>query len=74
MMKNPENPENLENFAETVKKFRYSISVSNRTYDRLRAAVPSGSLAGFVDGIITDMFSDPVILMKTAARCRKAPR
>ena len=48
---------------------RYSISVSSRTYDRLRTAVP-GSLAAFVDNIVTTAFDDPAILARVVARCR----
>jgi hypothetical protein len=54
----------------TEKKIqRYSISVSARTYDRARAAVPD-SLAGFIDDIMTATLDDPVILARVMARCR----
>lgn len=48
---------------------RYSISVSSRTYDRLRAKV-SGSLAGFVDDALDMALDDPAILARLVARCR----
>ena len=48
---------------------RYSISVSSKTYDRLRTAVP-GSLASFVDGIVTGALNDPTILARVVAKCR----
>ena len=50
------------------KKQRYSISVSSRTYDRLRTAV-TGSLAGFVDDIVASAIDDPAILARVAAQC-----
>ena len=50
------------------KKQRYSISVSSRTYDRLRTAV-TGSLAGFVDNIVATALDDPAILARLVARC-----
>lgn len=54
----------------TEKKMqRYSISVSSRTYDRLRTVVP-GSLATFVDDIVTTALNDPAILARVVARCR----
>lgn len=48
---------------------RYSISVSSRTYDRLRTVV-TGSLAGFVDDIVATAIDDPAILARVVARCR----
>ena len=52
---------------------RYSISVSARTYDRLRTAV-TGSLAAFVDDIVVTTLEDPAILARVMTRChpRKA--
>jgi len=47
---------------------RYSISVSSRTYDRLRTAV-TGSLAAFVDDIVTTALNDPAILARVVAKC-----
>jgi hypothetical protein len=47
---------------------RYSISVSSRTYDRLRTAV-TGSVASFVDDIILKALDDPAILSRVVARC-----
>ena len=53
----------------TEKKMqRYSISVSSRTYDRLRTAV-TGSLAAFVDDIVTTALNDPAILARVVAKC-----
>ena len=53
----------------TEKKMqRYSISVSSRTYDRLRSAV-TGSLAGFVDDLVATALDDPAILARVVARC-----
>ena len=49
---------------------RYSISVSSRTYDRLRTAVTGSPLATFVDGIVVTAFDDPAILSRVVARCR----
>ena len=48
---------------------RYSISVSSRTYDRLRMAV-TGSLAAFVDDIVVTALDDPAILARVVAKCR----
>ena len=48
---------------------RYSISVSVRTYDRLRMTV-TGNLAGFVDEIVESALDDPEILARLVARCR----
>jgi hypothetical protein len=48
---------------------RYSISVSARTYDRLRTKV-NGSLAGFVDGVMETALDDPAILARLVAKCR----
>lgn len=47
---------------------RYSISVSARTYDSLRAKV-SGSLAGFVDDLVETALDDPAILARLVAKC-----
>jgi hypothetical protein len=49
---------------------RYAISVSARTYDRLRSTV-RGSLAGFVDEIVTSALADPAILARLLARCHR---
>lgn len=51
---------------------RYSISVTARTYDRLRASmVPTehASLQKFVDSIIASALNDPMILERVAAKC-----
>ena len=50
------------------KKQRYSISVSGATYDRMRSIV-TGSLAKFVDNIVTTTLDDPAALERTLARC-----
>lgn len=53
---------------------RYAISVSARTYDRMRGMV-RGSLAGFVDEIVMSALDDPAILARVLSRChRKEPR
>lgn len=49
---------------------RYSISVSARTYDRVRAVVP-GSLAGFVDDLMTRTLDDPMALARLVAKCHR---
>lgn len=49
---------------------RYSISVSSKTYDRLLATVTSGSLARFVDEIVTSALDDPAILVRVVGKCR----
>lgn len=55
----------------TEKKMqRYSISVSARTYDRVRAVVP-GSLAGFVDGLMVRTLDDPAALARLMAKCQQ---
>jgi hypothetical protein len=49
---------------------RYSISVSGKTYDRLRAVVPQGGIARCVDDIIASTLDDPEILSRLVDRCR----
>jgi hypothetical protein len=49
---------------------RYSISVTGRTYDRLRLTVASASLQKFVDGLITSALDDPAILARVVGKCR----
>ncbi len=49
---------------------RYSISVSARTYDRVRVVVP-GSLAGFVDDLMTSTLDDPNKLALLLAKCQR---
>ena len=51
-----------------TKMQRYSISVSSKTYDRLRSAV-DGSLAKFVNDIMTTALDDPSIRARVAAKC-----
>ena len=54
----------------TAKKVqRYSISVSSKTYDRIRKKIP-GSLAGFVDDALASALEDPVTLARLVAKCR----
>jgi hypothetical protein len=53
----------------TKKKQRYSISVSGGTYDRMRTMV-TGSLAKFVDNIVTTALDDPTILARVVAGCQ----
>ena len=48
---------------------RYSISVSARTYDRLRMAV-AGRLSAFVDDMVVTALDDPTILARVMGRCR----
>lgn len=55
--------------AKRSKRSRYSISVSGRLYERLRAAVPSGSVAGRVDEIIRATLDDPDVSAETVSRC-----
>lgn len=52
-----------------TKTDRYSISVSGRTYDRLRSVVPHGGVARFVDDIVTSALNDPAILARLVDRC-----
>ena len=54
---------------EKKKTQRYSISVSARTYERVRASV-EGSVAGFVDDLVADTLGDPAILARLVDRCR----
>lgn len=51
------------------KKPRYSISVTGKTYDRLRLAV-GGSLQKFVDEIVRNALDDPTILARVTGKCR----
>jgi hypothetical protein len=52
---------------------RYAISVSARTYDRMRSTVHS-SLARFVNEIMTSALDDPAILARLAAKCDRKDR
>lgn len=52
------------------KTTRYSISVTGKTYDRLRSVVPSGEMARVVDEIVESALDDPEILARIVARCR----
>jgi len=49
---------------------RYSISVSGKTYDRLRAVMPHGSLASCVDELVADVLDDPEALARVVEQCR----
>lgn len=49
---------------------RYSISVSGTIYDQLRARVPHGSMAAFVDEIVETGLDDPEFLARLVASCR----
>jgi hypothetical protein len=59
---------------EKKKLNRYSISVSGKIYDRLRAQVISGSLASYVDEIVEIALDDPAILVRLVAACRREAR
>lgn len=48
----------------------YSISVSNATYQRLRAQAPLGGLTRLVEQIIVQTLNDPETSERAAARCR----
>lgn len=49
---------------------RRSISVSGRTYDRLRSSVGEGaSIQKFVDAIVAGALDDPKILDRIVAKC-----
>jgi hypothetical protein len=53
-----------------TKDTRYSISVSGKIYDRLRAVVPRGGMASLVDEIVEAALDDPETLARIVARCR----
>jgi len=52
----------------STKKQRYSISLSGGTYDRMRSMV-TGSMAKFVDNVVTTALDDPMILARVSAKC-----
>ncbi len=52
------------------RRSRPAISVSGKTYERLRAAYPFGSLAAYVDSLIVSALDDPKTLANMVARCR----
>jgi len=52
-----------------TKANRYSISVSGRTYDRLRVVVPRGRVARFVDDLVTSALDDPKITNRLVDKC-----
>jgi hypothetical protein len=49
---------------------KHSISVSGRTYDRIRAAVGRGGVAGLVDDAVASALDDPSVAAGVVARCR----
>jgi hypothetical protein len=51
------------------KSNRYSISVSGKTYDRLRVKVPRGRVARFVDDLLETALNDPTIMRRLVDRC-----
>lgn len=51
---------------------RFSISVSGKTADRLRSAVPKGDRAMFVDGILLSALDDETIRDRIVKKCREA--
>jgi hypothetical protein len=51
-------------------KQRYSISVTGRTYARLREFVASGSLPKFIDGLVVPVLDDPAVAARVLAKCR----
>lgn len=53
-----------------AKPNRYSISVSGKTYDLLRAKVPYGGVACFVDDLVTSALEDPAIMARLVDKCR----
>jgi hypothetical protein len=54
-----------------TKGTRYAISVSGETYDRLRAAVPHGGMASFVDEAVATALDDPATTARLVVQCRR---
>jgi hypothetical protein len=54
--------------ATAKKRARRSVSISGKTYGRLRHTV-QGSIPAFVDGIVLTMLEDETILSRVTARC-----
>lgn len=52
---------------------RPSISVSRKTYERLRDAYPTGSLAALVDNLIASALNDPAACARLLALCQQQP-
>lgn len=52
---------------------RYSISVSGKRYEQLRALAP-GSVASFVDEFVLEALDEPAISTRILAACRQSPR
>jgi len=50
---------------------RPSISVSGKTYARLRAAFPVGNVATFVDEVVAAALNDPAIAARVVDVCRE---
>ncbi len=49
---------------------RYSISVTGKTYERLREVVPaSTNVCKLVDGLMASALADPAILASLLDRC-----
>lgn len=66
----PDPPKKTRQKTPRPKMPRYSISVSGKTYDRLRGAV-AGSLANFVDEIVMAALVDPTIAARLLAACQQ---
>jgi hypothetical protein len=64
----PDKPDKPGNSQKAKRPPRYSVSVSAKTYARLNAVV-DGSVAGFVDRIVSTALGSPVILARLVARC-----
>jgi hypothetical protein len=50
---------------------KYSISVTGTTYARIRAAVPRGDMASFVDDVLVAALDDPAIAAGVVTQCRR---
>jgi hypothetical protein len=53
-----------------VKPKRYAISVSGKTYARLRSAELSVSMQQFINVILESALADPAILERLVAQCQ----
>ena len=54
------------------KQKRYSISLSGKTYDRLRGTVTSPSLQKFVDAIMASALDDPTAMKHLVEKCQQS--
>lgn len=54
-----------------AKENRCSISVTGKTYERLRAAVPHGDMARVIDEIVAAALDDPAVAARLVAQCRR---